>query len=140
MRTILTQEQKQDLKNIKQILKEEKEVRTYPNELSFDLDNTYKNNLYYYPKTINPYNDEASKSMIYFSNLYSSLLEYDQYGNLKGGLASSCMYNDYHSKECELEQIEVTACQGCSSVILLLSSMDSAGDIRRTASQKQYPI
>ena len=28
---------------------------------------------------------------------------------------SSCMYNDYHSKECELEQIEVTACQGCSS-------------------------
>ena len=84
--------------NFTNILKEEKEVRTYPSELSFDLDNTYKNNLYYYPKTINPYNDEASKSMIYFSNLYSSLLEYDQYGNLKGGLASSCMYNDHYTR------------------------------------------
>ena len=28
--------------NFTNILKEEKEVRTYPNELSFDLDNTYK--------------------------------------------------------------------------------------------------
>lgn len=28
---------------------------------------------------------------------------------------SSCMYNDYHLKECELEQIEVSACQGCSN-------------------------
>ena len=28
---------------------------------------------------------------------------------------SSCLYNDYHQKECELDQIEVTACQGCSN-------------------------
>ena len=84
--------------NFTEILNEEKEIRTYPSELDFELDNTYKNNLYYYPKSVNPYNDEASKSMIYFSNLYSSLLEYDQYGNLKGGLASSCMYNEHFTR------------------------------------------
>ena len=62
--------------NFTEILNEEKEIRTYPSELDFELDNTYKNNLYYYPKSVNPYNDEASKSMIYFSNLYSSLFSF----------------------------------------------------------------
>lgn len=28
---------------------------------------------------------------------------------------SSCLYNNYHQKECELDQIMVTACQGCST-------------------------
>ena len=27
----------------------------------------------------------------------------------------SCLYNNYHAKECELDQIEVSACQGCSN-------------------------
>lgn len=28
---------------------------------------------------------------------------------------SSCLYNNYHQKECELDEIEVSACQGCST-------------------------